>query len=133
MKMSLLLGIAVVGSVLSNISLAEEKGPDKSFSPLLNDPAPKEAPKQDGEVVVMRKNCYTTDRDCAGMTTVGGFNYAVGCSIWWNNGAAGRRNFTLRAGEKIEVDVRFNDYGACIGAQYAPPQDYPRFALYVHN
>lgn len=75
-----------------------------------------------GAIKSFRTNCYTDVRDCAGVTKIGPTNIDIGCTIWWNDGAAGLTNFTLRAGSSASYNVRFNDTGACIALQYAPPK-----------
>jgi hypothetical protein len=82
---------------------------------------------------LLSTNCNTNQIGCEGQTTIGGFNYDVGCTIWWNNGASGHRNFRVNAHQTVEEHVRYNDYGACVGLAYAPPKDQPRFPLHVHN
>jgi hypothetical protein len=106
----------------------------EAVPPSADDRNPQLAPEDENkEASITRTNCYTNVQDCAGYSTVGGFSYDVGCSIWWNNGANGRTNLTLRAGQTHEYYVRYNDVGACIELRYAPPRESPRFYMYVHN
>jgi len=105
---------------------------NKAMSPSVKHP-PKIVPRSKWHrVKAVRTNCYTNVRDCAGFATFGGFNYAVACSIWWNNGASGRTNFSLKAHQRFEYYVRYNDTGACIAEQYAPPNA-SRYYLHVNN
>ena len=99
---------------------------------MANDPAPEISPAEAGkEAAVTRTNCRTSAPDCAGRAPFGNFTYAVSCSIWWNNGAGGRKNFTLSAYEIHYEEVRHADTGACIGLEYGPPRDQPRFWIWV--
>src|ERR1700759_4275967 len=116
----------------SNFVPPEARAQNNAVSPLVDDPSPKPVQKP-SEAKPMATNCYTEAKDCAGYTTVGRFRYAVECSIWWNNGANGRSTMTFQTGQSHDYYVRYNDVGSCIGTQYAPPPNSPRFFLYVHN
>ncbi|WLR94260.1 hypothetical protein [Shinella zoogloeoides] len=106
---------------------------DKQISPLLDDKEPQQVEKG-GKIDALTTNCYTNVRGCEGFTKYGPFSYAVGCTVWYNDGANGHSNFTLGANQSTEVRVRYNDTGACVGAQYAPPRyENGRYYLYVHN
>lgn len=129
---SYLWGVALIAS-LSNIGEAAA-AKHQNTAPSAAEKAPMEAPVAPGSrFMPFRTSCYTNDSSCAGWTKIGGFNYAVGCSIWWNNGAAGRTNLTLQAGATQDYYVRYNDTGACIAIQYAPPHDSPRYYLWVYR
>lgn len=96
---------------------------------------PKAAPKSKlnaKAIKPMRTGCWTNVRDCAGSTTYGPFQEDMGCAVWWNDGAGGVRNFTLRAGQTETENVRFNDTGACVAIRSAPPNyNNGRFYLWV--
>ena len=116
----------------ANFVPQEAKAQSKAVSPLVDDPSPKPV-QNPSEAKPMSTNCYTNEKNCAGYTTIGGFKYAVGCSIWWNNGDNGHSTMTFQTGQSHEYYVRYNDVGSCIGTQYAPPPNSPRFYFYVHN
>jgi hypothetical protein len=116
----------------SNFAPQEAKAQSTAVSPLVDDPSPKPV-QNPSEAKPMSTNCYTNENNCAGHTTIGGFRYAVECSIWWNNGANGHSTMTFQTGQSRDYYVRYNDVGSCIGTQYAPPPNSPRFYLYVHN
>jgi hypothetical protein len=103
--------------------------------PVPTSPEHKDAPlaKEKGEVKTMKTNCWTSEQGCAGLTTVGGFDIDMGCTIWWNNGAAGHSNFTMKAKQTSEEHVQYGDTGACVPLQYAPPDGSTRFWIWVHN
>lgn len=130
------LGISALILLLSAPSFAQsqsqQNAPQTPASP--NDKTPKVAPDVNtAEVRPLSTNCYTNQPGCEGFTTYGPFSYDVGCSLWYNNGANGRANFTIPANQSHEERVRYNDTGACIAIQYAPPRDQPRYFLWVHN
>lgn len=131
MKSQLLTGFAALFLLGNTFQVsAQDK---KQFPPSAEDKSPKLVPNG-GELKVLTKNCYTNVQGCAGDTTYGAFTYDVGCTVWYNDGANGHSNFTLKAGQKTEVSVRYNDTGACVAIQYAPPNyNNGRFYLYVHN
>jgi hypothetical protein len=127
--------LLMCGAILmlgSTFSPQEARAQSSPVSPLVDDPSPKPVQKPP-EAKPMTTNCYTNAENCAGYTTVGGFRYAVECSIWWNNGANGRSTMTFQAGQSHNYYVRYNDVGSCIGTQYGPPPNSPSFYLYVHN
>ena len=96
---------------------------------------PQSAPQSEldaSTIKAMRTSCYTSVRDCAGTTIFGPFQQDMGCAVWWNDGAGGVRNFTLKAGQREPVNVRFNDTGACVAVRYAPPNyDKGRYYLWI--
>jgi hypothetical protein len=126
----LLLGSAL--TLCSNLVAAQDvskptpQRPDEP-NPQIIETAPAEVEK------TLKTNCYTSQQGCEGMATFGNFNYDVGCSIWYRDGAGGRANFRVNALKTLEEHVRYNDTCACVALQYAPPKDRPRFYIYVHN
>ena len=127
--------LLMCGAILmlgSTFSPQEARAQSSPVSPLVDDPSPKPVQKPP-EAKPMTTNCYTNAENCAGYTTVGGFRYAVECSIWWNNGANGRSTMTFQAGQSHNYYVRYNDVGSCTGTQYGTPPNSQRFYLYVHN
>jgi hypothetical protein len=108
------------------------KAQSNAVSPLVDDPSPKPA-QNPPEAKSMITNCYTNENNCAGYTTIGGFRYAVECSIWWNNGANGRSTVTFQTGQSHDYYVRYNDVGSCVGTQYRLPPNSPTFYFYVHH
>jgi hypothetical protein len=116
----------------SSFAPQEAKAQSNAVSPLVDDPSPKPVQKP-SEAKPMDTNCYTNESNCAGHTTIGGFRYAVECSIWWNNGANGRSTMTFQTGQSRDYYVRYNDVGSCIGTQYGSPPNSPTFYLYVHK
>jgi hypothetical protein len=129
---STLLMCGVLLMLCSNFAAQEAKAQSKAVSPLVDDPSPKPV-QNPSEAKPMSTNCYTNEKNCAGYTTIGGFKYAVGCSIWWNNGDDGHSTMTFQTGQSHDYYVRYNDVGSCIGTQYAPPPNSPTFYFYVHN
>jgi hypothetical protein len=129
---STLLMCSALFMLCSNFAPQEARAQSSAVSPLVDDPSPKQV-QTPSVAKPMITNCYTDAENCAGHTTVGGFRYAVECSIWWNNGANGRSTMTFQAGQSHNYYVRYNDVGSCIGTQYGPPPNSPSFYLYVHN
>ena len=136
MKMKATSTMVMCGAILmlcSTFSPQEARAQSSAVSPLVDDPSPKPV-QNPSEAKPMTTNCYTNVENCAGYTTIGNFRYIVQCSIWWNNnGANGHSAMTFQAGESHDYYVRYNDVGSCIGTQYGPPPNSPRFYLYVHN
>jgi hypothetical protein len=135
MNMKATSALLMCGAILmlcSTFSPQEARAQSRAVSPLVDDPSPKQVQKP-SDAKPMITNCYTNAENCAGHTTIGGFRYAVECSIWWNNGDNGHSTMTLQTGQSHDYYVRYNDVGSCIGTQYGPPPNSPRFYLYVHN
>jgi hypothetical protein len=73
--------------------------------------------------VEARYQCYTNTQGCSGVAYFRNGNAkGVGCTIWKNNGAAGRVNFTLGPGESTAYNVIYNDTYNCVWIEYAPPE-----------
>lgn len=88
-----------------------------------NAPKAESAPVPE-EFSVLRTNCYTNVRDCAGLAywrnnSASGW----GCTIWWNNGANGRSNFSLWPDQSVSYHVRYNDTYSCVDIDEAPPSE----------
>ena len=132
MKFTSTLLYGAVLMLCSNFAPQEVKAQSSAVSPLVDDPSPKQVQKP-SDAKPMTTNCYTNVENCAGYTTIGGFRYAVECSIWWNNGDNGHSTMTFQTGQSHDYYVRYNDAGSCIGTQYGPPPNSPRFYFYVHN
>lgn len=115
-----LLALSVASFVLAAHVSAEE-GPGAIQNP--------KAPVAESNPVskdyeVLRTNCYTDARDCSGTSYWKNNNArGIGCSIWWNNGAAGRTNFVLGPGQSQPYSVRFNDTYSCVWIEQAPPSN----------
>ena len=93
-------------------------------------PAPLLVPDSSiGEVRQMTSGCWTNEKNCAGFATVGGYGYAVRCSIWWNNGANGRTNIRVKANDSYDFYVRYNDMCVCVSSEF--PLTERRFYCWV--
>ena len=94
-------------------------------TPLLDAKAPTaEIVSMPKELSILRTNCYTNVRDCAGLAHFKNKDATgIGCTIWWNNGAQGRSNFVLEPGGTHAVHVRYNDTMSCVWKNQAPPAD----------
>ena len=90
---STLLMCGAILMLCSSFSPQEARAQSSAVSPLVDDPSPKPV-QNPSETKAMSTNCYTNENNCAGYTTIGGFRYAVQCTIWWNNGANGHSTMT---------------------------------------
>jgi hypothetical protein len=127
--LSLIAAITLV--VASTAAYAAESDPK---SPSIDQPEKRVQSKSGEKVEPLTTNCWTNQQGCAGFTRYGPFTYAVGCALWYNDGRGGVSNFTLQANQSREERVQYNDTGACVGIQYAPPNyNGNRYYLWVHN
>jgi hypothetical protein len=80
-------------------------------------------PKSRDHKETNRYQCYTSARNCSGVAYFkNNNNKGIGCTIWKDNGASGRLNFTLGAGESTAYNVIYNDTYTCVWIEYAPPE-----------
>ena len=53
------------------------------------------------------------------------------CTIFWNNGANGHSNFTLRVGQIATYYVRYNDTAACVAGLNGGSEGASRYFIWV--
>lgn len=86
----------------------------------------------DGAIRPMSTACFTSARDCAGNAPFdpGGNDWS--CTIFWNNGANGHSNFTLRSGGSAAIYyVRYNDTAACVPGLNGGSEGARRYWIWV--
>lgn len=115
--------IAIV-SVLST-AWAQGLGPQKEA------PSQPQAQVPAGAIMPMITHCYTNVRDCAGTAPFVAGNTDWSCTIFWNNGANGHSNFTLRSGQTNYENVRYNDTAACVGGLNGGSETATRYWIWV--
>lgn len=105
--------------MLSNIAFAQEALKAQQEKEIKPAPAPKTL-----KIKPLRTNCYTSDSDCAGVAYFQNSDARrVGCTIWFNNGSAGRSNWQYGPKETHTIQVRYGDTFSCVWAEQAPPAE----------
>jgi hypothetical protein len=85
------------------------------------------------EMMILRTNCYTNVRDCAGLAYFDNYGSSTykSCKIYFNNGAGGESGFVLEPGGDHSIHVRYNDTFACVRGNTGVPNGTPRSYIYV--
>lgn len=108
--------------VLSGVALAaDDIGPAQSQEGI----EPKIVPSKPGKIAPMKTKCRTNTPNCSGVVVwKNRWDRGVGCTLFLNNGAQGRINFTLpQPGDTHSLHVRSGDTDRCVWIEYAPPAD----------
>jgi hypothetical protein len=79
----------------------------------------------------MITNCYTDVRNCRGGAPFQARDIDWSCTIFWNNGANGHSNFTVRTNETKFEFVRYNDTAACVEGLNGGSEGAERFWIWV--
>ena len=116
----------VVASVLViGPALAQGLGPQK------NAPAQPKEGVPPGAIKPMKTNCLTNVADCAGNAPFAAGASDWSCTIFWNNGANGHSNFTLRSGDTATYYVKYNDTAACVAGLNGGSETASRYYIFV--
>jgi hypothetical protein len=120
-----ILGI-VASAILIGPALAQGLAPQKGAPP-----QPTEAVPQ-GAIKPMRTHCYTNATDYAGSAPFDPAGNDWSCTVFWNNGANGHSNFTLRVGNPPNYEnVRYNDTAACVPGLNGGSETANRYWIWV--
>src|ERR1700740_2874942 len=103
-----ILGV-VVSAMLIGPTFAQGLVPQRMAPEQPKEPVPESAIKP------MITHCFTNVVNCAGTAPFDPAGNDWSCTVFWNNGANGHSNFTLRAGGPPNYEnVRYNDTAACV-------------------
>lgn len=119
-----ILGI-IAGALLAGPALAQGLGPQNAAPAQPKTHVPKHSVKP------MRTHCYTNVRDCSGQARFFAGSSDWSCTIFWNNGANGHSNFTLRRGQTAYYNVRYYDTAACVNGLNGGSETATRYWIWV--
>jgi hypothetical protein len=119
-----IVGVAV-NAILAGSTFAQGVGPQ------INAPAQPQENVQKNTIRPMATHCFTNARDCAGVAPFDSNGNEWSCTIFWNNGANGHSNFTLRIGQNASYYVRYNDTAACVPGLNGGSEGASRYWIWV--
>lgn len=119
----------IASVLLTGQLLAQGLGPQQRLGPQKAAPPAPQAPA--GAIKPKITQCFTDVTDCAGLAPFAAGDANWSCTIFWDNGATGHSNFTLRSGDTAYYHVIYNDTAACVQGLNGGSETASRYYIWV--